>query len=387
MLLLARTAGSWWTSLSATAGDHATLLDAMTGDRRNLMPLAAQIDARTPGEVVAHAAEVFARRLKRPVPDLAGRTYPEDSPVLRLHAAALVAVLGGPADGYGRGDAIAEVLGHERRYWRDSAKRQRVTLPADELAADALLARMVGVAALLGADDEQAVAGLVQRAMPATDSSGRWVRWLCGLYPAEDDAAAGRLGTLQPDLLAEHLAVQVLTGCTAPERAALFRRLTVGQAVQALTVLGRAAADQVTAGHAEVDGFIGEALAEDVPTMAEAVVQVAIQFPGRYAARMTALLTEQPPQDLRWMYGLAKRVPYPSLELNGLGLALTTAITNIDASETAADRATSRAGTPYGWRRRAGEPRHWSAVTKPSNCTGYSPNSTPTPTYQTLRHR
>ncbi|MEU3456802.1 tetratricopeptide repeat protein [Micromonospora sp. NPDC006766] len=341
VLLLARTAGSWWTSLSATAGDHAALLDAMTGDRRNLMPLAVQIDARTPGEVVAHAAEVFARRLKRrPVPNLAGRTYPEGSPVLRLHAAALVAVLGGPADDYGRGDAIAEVLGHERRYWRDSAKRQQVHLPDDVVEADALLARVVGVAALFGADDEQGVAGLVQRAVPAKpDRSVRWVRWFYGLYPADGNGAAGRLGTLQPDLLAEHLAVQALAGYTAPERQALFRRLTIEQAVQALTVLGRAASDQVAAGHAEVDEFISEALAADVPTMAEAVVRVAVQFPGRYAARMATLLTEQPPKDLQWLRDLAERVPYPSLELNRLALALTTAITSTDASDATAHRA------------------------------------------------
>ncbi|MBY8872515.1 hypothetical protein K7640_11790 [Micromonospora sp. PLK6-60] len=343
VLLLARTAGPWWTSLSATAGDHAALLDAVTTDRRNLMPLAAQLDTRAPGEVVAHAAEVFARRLNRPMPDLPDHTYQEDAPVLRLHAAALVAVLGGPADGYGRGDAIGEVLGHERRYWRDAARRQRVDLPADEEQADALLARVVGVAALLGADDEPAAAALVRHAAPAAaadqDSCHRWVRWLYRLYPAEAGATAGRLGTLQPDLLAEHLAVRALAGCTAAERTALFGRLAVGQAVQALTVLGRAAADRVAAGHAEVDGFIDEALAADVPTMAEAVVRVAVQFPGRYAARMTALLTDAPPRDLRWLRRLAERVPYPSLELTGLALALTTAITNSDASASTADRA------------------------------------------------
>ncbi|MFF5181443.1 hypothetical protein ACFY2Q_25725, partial [Micromonospora sp. NPDC000316] len=351
VLLLARTAGPWWTSLSAAVHEHAALLDALTGDRRNLFALGARVDSRTPGEVVAHAAEVFARKVKRPVPaGLADRDYPEDAPVLRLHAAALVAVLGGPADGFGRDDVLDEVLGHERRYWRASAARLRIDLPADEVDGDALLARVVGVAALFGAADEHAVADLVLRALSGMadigtdDAAGpaagrRWVRWLRGLYPAGEHQAAGRLGTLQPDLLAEYLAVQVLTDSTGQQRATLFRRLAVGQAVQALTVLGRAAADPARADSADVDGFIGEALAADVPTMAEAVVRVAVQFPGRYASRMAKLLTERPLPDLAWLRDLAQRVPYPSLELHRLALALTTMIVSNDMAAPTTDRA------------------------------------------------
>ncbi|MFF3866976.1 tetratricopeptide repeat protein [Micromonospora sp. NPDC001898] len=352
VLLLARTAGSWWTSLSASVHEHAALLDALTGDRRNVVALRARIDARAPGEVVAQAAEVFARRLRRPVPaELERRAYPEDAPVLRLHASALVAVLGGPADGYGRGDVIAEVLGHERRYWRAKANRQRVELPADEVEADALLARVVGVAALFGAEDERGVTELVRRALPSLPSGEvtsaqvpvrlvEWVRWLSGLYPVDDNPVpAGRLGTLQPDLLAEHLAVGVLGGCTAEERGELFRGLVVGQAVQALTVLGRAALDHASVEHADLDGFIGEALAADIPTMTEAVIQVAVQFPGRFASRMATVLAEQPPQELRLLRSLVHRVPYPSLELNRLAVALTTAITDNDMAEPTADRA------------------------------------------------
>jgi tetratricopeptide (TPR) repeat protein len=351
VLLLARTAGPWWTSLSASLHKHAALLDALTGDRRNLVALGARIDSLTPGEVVAHAAEVFARKLKRPLPaGMADRDYPEDAPVLRLHAAALVAVLGGPTDGHDRGDVLGEVLSHERRYWRVSAARHRIDLPADDLESDALLARVVAVAALFGADDEHAVADLVRRALPGTTDNAadpaagrRWARWLSGLYPAEDQAA-GRLGTLQPDLLAEHLAVRVLTDSTQQQRAMLFRGLAVGQAVQALTLLGRAAADPARADSADVDGFIGEALAADVPTMAEAVVRVAVQFPGRYASRMATLLAERPPPDLGWLRDLAQRVPYPSLELHRLALALITLIVSNDMAAPAADRAKWRDG-------------------------------------------
>ncbi|MFJ6169206.1 tetratricopeptide repeat protein [Micromonospora orduensis] len=354
VLLLARTAGPWWTTLSATVHEHAALLDALTGDRRNLTALGARIDARLPAEVVAHAAEVFGRKLKRPVPaDIENRRYPGGAPVLRLHAAALVAVLGGSAEGYGRGDVLEEVLGHERRYWRASANRQRIELPADETEADALLARVVGVAALFGADDEQGVVDLVGRALPGMAGGGaevayvpaahvRWVRWLRGLYPADDNLAAGRLGTLQPDLLAEHLAVEVLAACTVAQRETLFRGLAVGQAVQALTLLGRAAAGHAGADDADVDGLIREALAADVPTMAEAVVQVAVQFPGRYASRMAKLLSERPPPELGWLRDLARRVPYPSLELHWLALALTTLITSNDTADAAADRASWR---------------------------------------------
>ncbi|MEU7842690.1 hypothetical protein AB0B39_17215 [Micromonospora sp. NPDC049114] len=107
--------------------------------------------------------------------------------------------------------------------------------------------------------------------------------WLYDLYPAA--GTGGGLGTLQPDLLAENLAVAVLSESTPAERSRILQGLAPGQAVQALTVLSRAFSYQSDAAK-----MIDVALAADLPVMSEAVLQVGLQFPGMLASRAAALL-------------------------------------------------------------------------------------------------
>ena len=95
VLLLARTAGPWWTSLSASVHEHAALLDALTRDRRNLFALGARVDSRSPGEVVSCGGGV------RPQAQTAGSSRLGGSQVSGERAGAAVA-RGGLGGGAGR---------------------------------------------------------------------------------------------------------------------------------------------------------------------------------------------------------------------------------------------------------------------------------------------
>ncbi|WP_157779148.1 tetratricopeptide repeat protein [Micromonospora sp. WMMA2032] len=328
VLLLARSAGLWWSSLSAAYPPQAHLVDALTLPA-NVLEVPARIEDYTPQQIVAEAVVAFAAQLRRrPAGDVPLGGLGPDVPVLRLHALALLAVLGGPR-GDDRYDVLAEVLGHEARYWRHRARRDG--LPgAGEPSADAVLRRLVAVAALLGADNREQAMELVRRvpglggAQPEVVNG--YVDWLYGLYPAA--GTGGGLGTLQPDLLAENLAVAVLSESTPAERSRILQGLAPGQAVQALTVLSRARSHQPDAAE-----MIDVALAADLPVMTEAVLQVGLQFPGMLAPRAAALLVTAE-LDSGWVQRTARRVPYPSIEFGQIAVALTTHALTASAGET-----------------------------------------------------
>ncbi|MGC4773513.1 hypothetical protein ACLQ25_31685 [Micromonospora sp. DT44] len=328
VLLLARSAGLWWSSLSAAYPPQAHLVDALTLPA-NVVEVPARIEDHTPQQIVAEAVVAFAARLRRRPPgDVPLGGISSDVPVLRLHAQALLAVLGGPR-GDDRYDVLAEVLGHEARYWRHRARRDG--LPgAGASHADAVLRRLVAVAALLGADSREHAVELVRRvpglggAQPEVVNG--YVDWLYGLYPAA--GTGGGLGTLQPDLLAENLAVTVLSESTPAERSRVLQGLAPGQAVQALTVLSRARSHQSDAAE-----MIDMALATDLPVMTEAVLQVGLQFPGMLASRAAALLVAAE-LDPDWVQQIARRVPYPSIEFGQIAVALTTHALTATAAET-----------------------------------------------------
>ncbi|WP_433342596.1 hypothetical protein [Micromonospora sp. CA-111912] len=319
VLLLARTAGLWWSTLSAAYPEQAHLVDALTMPA-HVIELPAGVEERDPSEIVADAVGQFADHLRYAPPvQFTPLAHDSDTPVLRLHAEALVAVLGGPRDG-GRYDVLAEVVSHEARYWRGCARRAGLLAADDATSRDAVLRQVVGIAALLGADDDEQAAGIVRRApllnedTPAPVVDGL-VRWLRNLYPPV--GSGGALGTLQPDLLAEGLAVAVLRDCAPAEQVAVFSGLPRSQAVRALTLLGRACAHQPDA-----VGVIEVALSADVPVMTEAVLQIGTQFPGRFAPRVANLLTTTT-IDPEWARVWAEQVPYPSLELGEIAEALT----------------------------------------------------------------
>jgi hypothetical protein len=244
VLLLARSANRWWATLSAAYPEQAHLVDALTTSH-TVIELPARVEERTPQEIVADAVASFAAHLRRPPPTVPDVSHlPAETPVLRLHAEALVTVLGSP-HGADRYDILSEVLGHEGRYWRGAARREGL-LSGDDTASDEALRQVAGIAALLGAADADEVSDIVRRApLVATSDSARqrsYEHWLGRLYPP--DTTEGGLGTLQPDLLAEALAVAVLHDLTAEQQVAVLSGLTLPRAKRALTVLGRACVHQ-----------------------------------------------------------------------------------------------------------------------------------------------
>jgi hypothetical protein len=211
VLLIARALGEWWDRLiekSAPAvGQLLTEAEPIA--------LATQITQDiSPMDLVTDAIPQFAYALNCATPDEVELELPSHHvPVLVLHAAALIAVLrfrDSPASSLrvvvAKG-LLDEMLIHEARYWRRSAAA--TGLPED----GALLKAVMAVAALLGAANIAETAALVTRVPDLTDAPGAqrklWARWLYSLYPADTE---GRLGSLQPDLIAEaHVVKQLIS--------------------------------------------------------------------------------------------------------------------------------------------------------------------------------
>ena len=239
VLLLARSLGEWWDRLAEESAPAVGRL--LTGQEP--IRLAAPIAGDVPDAALAAAAvPFFARKLGVPMPTEVVFELPTARvPVLVLHTAALVAVLRSAA-----GTALssrvsvnervlAELLEHEARYWRRTAKAGG--LPGD----GPVLKAVVAATILLGAADLAEAADVARRVpdlagQPAGELRA-WGRWLYGLYPAASD---GRLGSVQPDLLAEAHAVARRPG---PGVGAGLDRGTLGLRPAALHALARPGLD------------------------------------------------------------------------------------------------------------------------------------------------
>lgn len=299
VLLLARSAGEWRDLLEAAEPAVRELLADAGGEE----PLAAAVSAHLSNEDVvaaAAAAAAFAAELDVPVPGpMLVEVDHSSARVLDLHAAALVAVLGlaetsakgGPA-WIQVGNALDGLLEHEERFWLGSAARRGLIGGAAGLTAGTLR-QAVAAGALLGAGSQAESLRLLQR-VPGAVVSVPVAAWLRDLYPPENPAAAVEwLGSLRPDRLAERLAVQELAA--SPELAArCLSDLNDRQALQTLTVLGRASADQPAAG----------ALLERILPLAE---RLAADLPG----------------DLRLLTAISGVIPRAPGVLAGADLAIT----------------------------------------------------------------
>ena len=307
VLLVARSLGEWWDRLVEKSS--AAVAQMLTGAPP--VRLDAPVAAGVPdADLVAAAMPFFADALRVAVParvefELQGRRVP----VLVSHAAALVAVLQSRSDPVASlrvvvdEGVLGELLIHEARYWRRAAE-------AAGLADDgALVKAVVAAAALLGAGS---VAEAAQVAARVPDLAGisagdrrRWARWLYGLYPAEVD---GRLGSVQPDLLAEaHVAGQLAADRDLAR--SCLRELPEDQAEHALTVLARACAHQDQAAD-----LIATALHDDMEHLAMAAAQVAVQVSGNLGMLLAAALQDAPASPGA-LAGIADGLPYPSVVL------------------------------------------------------------------------
>ncbi|MER7212573.1 tetratricopeptide repeat protein, partial [Streptosporangium sp. NPDC000239] len=301
VLLVARTAGSWWHSLkraSHTNGallEHAPLIDLQ----------ALEQDPAERGHAYRQAALAFAHALQQ-APTLAGAgeswsalaaALPlpaalgtaQRGNALTLHMSALAdlldaatgatAVDGGHEAGWAEAAGVEDrLLEHEERYWRSAAvvfglyDRTRDGLVLPQVLTDALAA----ATALGAADHSQALALLARLPALAEQSTAerreRVRDWLAALYPPTDPHQPW--GTLQPDLVAERF-----IGRHLPARPGLADRLTIGadtaQAVQLLTIYTRAAGHRVFAG--SLDAALTALCARQAAVLVPAAIEVAPQ--------------------------------------------------------------------------------------------------------------
>jgi tetratricopeptide (TPR) repeat protein len=314
VLLLARSAGDWWDQLAA--GEPVIRQLARIAKTAKLQ-LAALVEAgQADDDIVATAVRAFAARLgvaERAV-RLSGE--PAGRRILDLHAAALIAVLdesGGPVVTVDMDAVLDELLGHEERYWYQSASRAGLTTGTGGLT-DGQVRQLVAAGALLGAATEDEARKLPSR-VPSLAPSARLAGWLHDLYPP-GPGEAGWLGSLQPDRLAELHVTRELSTSAELARACLAG-LDARQARQAVTVLARASTDDPLAEEL-LEGVLPDVaqFLEDLDAPRETLTAIynAITYPSvilapaarRLCQRILALLPASTPAETRarWLTSL-----------------------------------------------------------------------------------
>ncbi|MFB7423671.1 tetratricopeptide repeat protein, partial [Streptomyces hydrogenans] len=258
VLLLARTAGDWWTQ--AQSATHLTEDYLDEAPSVLLAPLEQAPGARA--EAYRAAAHALADALPR-VRDLGGRDWPaaadaltaprldhEDfANALTLQMTALADLLdAATSDSNAVAVTVAEraqrvedrLLVHERRYWKYGLTAHGLELSYGALEKALAAAHLVGAA-----DHEQADrtwSSLPSLADQTRDRRDQVTAWIAALYPP---AVPGRpWGALQPDRLAERHIGRILD--TDPALAEhLINGADDAQTAQLLTVYSRAAAHPV----------------------------------------------------------------------------------------------------------------------------------------------
>ncbi|MFJ1767855.1 tetratricopeptide repeat protein [Amycolatopsis sp. NPDC088138] len=250
LLLLARTAGAWWTDTLPTASDAVQdlaqtarvaalpVLDDTSQDRLDSYRTAVQAFAaaliRVPGYENEPWAAAAADVTERAAPEAGGQT------VLAVQMTALADLLDNTMATSSAGDSPEDrLLQHERRHWAASAGDLDLSPSAqkDVVAATALLSPTT-------AQELDSVVGLVPAVAELSLDRRDSVRaWLLHLYPGtEPDTFAG----LAPDRLAERLIGRLLADTT---RASVVEAIAAGvdeaDAERLLMVSARAAAHTV----------------------------------------------------------------------------------------------------------------------------------------------
>ena len=305
VLLLARSAGEWRDRLAAAEPPAVReLLAGVGGDQ----PLPSAVSRElSNNDLVAAAVPVFAAALGVAAPrHVLVDTGPGAVRVLDLHAAALVAVLRSPGAGgpvrVGVGDVLDELLGHEERFWQGTAGRLGLLGGPVGMAAGTLR-QIVAAGALLGASSQEQAVELLGR-VPGAVVSVQVASWLRDMYPPESGVSNGGgaewLGSLRPDRLAERLVIAQLTAL--PELATrCLSGLDERRALRAITLVGRAAADQQ-----ETAGVLLERV---LPLLEQVVAGL--------------------PADVGLLTAISDAIPYPSAALAEADLAVTRRILEI----------------------------------------------------------
>jgi hypothetical protein len=308
VVLLARGPGEWWQRLAASSQEQVARL--LVEPPVALGPI--QVEGG-PARLFDEALTAFAGKLEVPRPDVPLALADPEPVVLEVHAAALLAVLdqtqaSGAAPARSAAEVLDGLLGHEGRYWAQSAAARGLDL-------DVAVQRLaVAVGCLIGADSETAAAELMRRVPDLSDSAerrGQVTRWLHDLYPETQPADGGPaawLGPLRPDPVAEHLILAEL-GARPELVPPLFTGLSGDQAVHGLTVLARASLRAPSG----ID-LIRSALAADLEHLATPALSVAMSTNLTLGDLLNEALGNQtvPAGSLR---PAADAIPYPSFAL------------------------------------------------------------------------
>ncbi len=251
LLLLARTAGAWWTDTLPAASDAVqdlagtarvaalpvlddTIQDRLASYRTAVEAFAAAL-IRVPGYENEPWAAAAANVTERAAPEAGGQT------VLAVQMTALADLLDNTMATSSAGDSPEDrLLQHERRHWAASAGDLDLSPSAQK--------DVVAATALLSPTTTQELDSVVGR-VPAVAELSRDRRdtvraWLLHLYPgSEPDTFAG----LAPDRLAERLIGRLLADTTrASVVEAIAAEVDEADAERLLMVSARAAAHAVT---------------------------------------------------------------------------------------------------------------------------------------------
>jgi tetratricopeptide (TPR) repeat protein len=242
ILLLARTEDEWWQQ--AVSEVPRDLREVMVAAQIQTVPLLT-LDERE--AIFSNAVQGLAGRVQGTLPDevrVPDLSHQRFGSPLQVALEALALLL--ESDVHNRStNAEYLVLDHERPYWSAVAAEHRLALePQDQLIS-------VAAAALCGAANRAEALALLRRLDGLGDDSDdghrrrvRTVRWLHDLYtasvPEPGQGPRSYWGTLQPDLIAEHLIAAVVQ--ENPEfLPRILAEPSAAQAEQALFVLSRAA--------------------------------------------------------------------------------------------------------------------------------------------------
>jgi tetratricopeptide (TPR) repeat protein len=284
LLLLARTAGAWWTDTLPTAGDAVRdladtarvtalpLLDDTSQDRQDGYRAAVKAFANALPHVPGHGNEpwgaVAARLTDQAAPDTGGNT------VLAVQMTALADLLDSiaptaPPPGDSRRQGPEDrLLQHERSYWATNAHQLDLSQAAQN--------DVVAATALLGPTTAQELESVLAR-VPAVADLPRERRdavraWLLHLYPGtESHTFTG----LAPDRLAERLIGRLLVDTSRTSIVEIIAaEVDPTDAERLLTVTTRAAA------HVVVQPWAGDLLTAVClrnPTLLVPAIRVALQ--------------------------------------------------------------------------------------------------------------
>ena len=336
VLALARAAGDWWTRATehphsqalATApvtpvpALHHTSQDRTAAYRQALGDFSTRLRRLFPA--TDWAALLPALAAVDTMPALAGAEF--DTP-LSVQMAALLALLdatGIPQTPDRPTVLEGRLLGHERKYWDETANSPERGLTGERSGTETR-ALAVAVACLVPATDRDHARALLARLPGLADDSAAAVRgalatWLADLYP---NPAGSVWGSLQPDRIAEyHIGTQL---SREPD---LFTRilttLTGAPAEQALTVLARTA--QHPHHHDMINGILRDALTTAPTELGPAALTTATHAsqPSPLIAALTHLTRAT--QDITLLHHLSGRLPESTLALSEWAADLSTAL-------------------------------------------------------------